>query len=404
MKYLFSALLMSAAALIGTGKDVAAASITASQCKQLYDLIALTKDKNNAHPLIDSSCTGAKIPTPPLKSKVSRFPPAIHVSPPYDVQLVPQRFFARADNLDNPAPGFLKSPAGQALGLSFGYTANNFSQSGASVTATRSVTATGLIDYIPIDSALAIPTMAGSPSLLFVPSFEVSANGNYDHPTRAFGDTSALKFGPNFTFQQAVPTFNSSGNIYTSVIPFYQTDFYGRASAEGVTLAFLPLIEDLSLGTPGKVQLPYSVSFLAVRPSFTYLNVEQPGMTLLTKREYYWVGGEARAYLFLFPKGENPFSGKIPDELLTFIENRIALIGTYKGFVDARSGQLAQFVSAAAQYKLSCNTSALTTKDAQSGDFCPAGSTSVGVEYDYGFDRDTLQKTDKIMAKLSFAY
>ena len=376
----------------------AKAALTPRQCRQLYGLISLSSGRDDAYPKLEKDCARyVTVPVPPPK-KPGGLPAIIHVDPPRGVG-ISQHVFARSDNLDNPAPGFLVTPgAGQALGLSFGYTQNNFVQNGLTVSASRSVTATGLLDYVPLDHALELTPREG---LQLVPSFEVSANGNYDHPTKATGDTSALKLGPNFTFQQSLPAGN---DLYGSVLPFYQTDFYGHARAAGATFALVPAVSELSLAQTGGIVIPHTATFFELRPDLTYLAVEAQGQTLLQKRDYVWLGGEARAYMFLLPKEDDPLRDYMPVDLVPYVEDRISLIATYKGYVDASSGKTARFLSATAQYKLSCSTGAASASADAQTQGCPTGATSVGVEYDYGFDRDTLQKTDKIVAKLSFAY
>src|ERR1700688_3975864 len=103
-----------------------------------------------------------------------------------------QQFFLRADPLDNPFPGLTQSAtAGQSLGASFGYTQNGFVQTakGSSVVVSNSnsISINGMATYVFTPS-----TFIGD-YLRWVPALWVSDNGNCDHPTKTFGETSALK-------------------------------------------------------------------------------------------------------------------------------------------------------------------------------------------------------------------
>jgi hypothetical protein len=161
-----------------------------------------------------------------------------------------QHVFIRADKLDNPYPGLTSAvSAGQALGASVSYTGNNFVQtktgSTVVVSNSQSVTIAGLASYTFLNQNQPWELgPIGDEKVDMIPSLWVSGNGNWDQPTKAFGDTSAVKAGGEFDFRfspiaEQVPG-SSYWELYAGVAPFYQTDLYGQASAGGVTFSLTP--------------------------------------------------------------------------------------------------------------------------------------------------------------------
>jgi hypothetical protein len=354
--------------------------------------------------------------SPPNEALTANIDPPMPAPPPKP-PLIPQFFFLRADKLDNPYPGLSAAPsAGGALGASVSYTGNDFVQatkttkfgSYVNVSTTQSVTVTGLASYAFLDP-LGDPWNISGPdrSVTFVPSFSVSANGSWDQPTKSFGDTSALKVGPEFAFlyDPGGPLFQTF-LAYVSVAPFYQTDFYGKASAEGATLSFTPAYQDWLLFGPNPNFSKYTGGlfdgFLEVRAEATYLNVGQPGQTLLHQGSYEWLGGAVRSYIFFFPS----YGGLLQKADYPWLVDRLSFVGTYQNYWDANSHATAGLFSAALQYKIgTCDSSA--EKIARPGKqpvTCQFGAPSVSAQYDWGTDRDTLQHTKKITVKSSYAY
>jgi hypothetical protein len=315
----------------------------------------------------------------------------------------PQRFFLRADKLENAYPG-LTVTTGQALGASFAYTRNAFVQSTVqtkagpivNVSSSDSLVINGLASYAFVPENNNGWFLAGQENMLYVPSLWVSANGNWDNPTKPFGDTSALKVGPEVDF-----LFLGKFDSYVGLAPFYQTDFYGRAKAEGGTVSWTPSYHNLFLnGAPDsfKVFRPTIIDgFLELRAEATYLSVTQPGQTNLNKGSYEWFGGAARSYVFFFPtRGGEVWPSEIAD--------KISFVGTIQYYWDANSNATARLLSAALQYKLACDARGETMTRTGEKIACTGGSPSVAVQYDWGTDRDTLQQTRKISAKLTYAW
>jgi hypothetical protein len=317
----------------------------------------------------------------------------------------PQYIFIRADKLDNPYPGLISSS--QALGASFSYTMNDFVQttkttkttSVVSVSSSDSTNVIGLASYAWVNPDTNFGWKVGQTSdqwIYAVPSIWVSGNGNWDHPTKAFGDTSALKAGGEMDFLFSPIAAQSSANYfmtYVGVSGFHQTDFYGLASADGATISVTPSNHELFLmgSPPGFSRNTGGLmdGFLELRGEATYLNVSNPGATLLHAGPYEWIGGAARGYLFFFPKqGAGSFSSN------PYLADRLSFVGTYQYYHDANSNTDAKILSAALQYKIGgCDPIK-----------CEYGAPSVTLQYDVGTDRDTLQYTKKLQAKLNYAW
>lgn len=335
---------------------------------------------------MDLCAAEAKVPVEAVR-KIDPPPASEHSTPKY------QAFFLRADNLDNPYPGLTQSPpASQALGASFNVMANDFVQSKSGpntiVSSSRNITMTGMATYVFEPKQ----TLFHNDDLDWAASVWLSANGNWDSPTRAFGDTSALKMGPRLEFD----LHHTLGTNFTSlfdIAPYFQTDFYGKAQAGGASIGWTPLNTDLYLGgipdgKPGAV-----AGFVVLRAEATNLNVAAPGMTNLIAHDYEWLGGAARAYLFFFPSnGSFQLTGPLKD----LFTDRLSFIATVQSYRDANSGVAATMYSVAFQYKLTCSTMAVT--------LCTYGSPSVTVQYDNGTDRDTLQQKRLVSAKFSYAF
>jgi hypothetical protein len=329
----------------------------------------------------------------------------------------PQQFFIRADRLDNPYPGLSASApsVGQALGASINYTDTDFVQAAKTtnyrVSTSQSVMVSGLASYAFLDQN-GDPWGVFGPNdrtVTFAPSLSVFANGSWDKPTKVFTDTSVLKVGPEFAFRfqpkGPVDDLDTTFQAYVSLAPFYQTDFYGQASAEGATLSFTPSYPALFLFAPRSDFYKYAGGlfdgFLEVRAEATYLNVGQQGATLLHQGSYEWLGGAVRSYIFFFPSYGSEYSGLDKEHYLWLVD-RFSFIGTYQNYWDANSHATAEWFSAALQYKIgTCDTS---PKLGQQPLKCQFGAPSVTAEYDWGKDRDTLQYTKKITLKLTYAY
>jgi hypothetical protein len=315
----------------------------------------------------------------------------------------PQRVFIRADKLDNPYPGLtIKSET--ALGASVAYTGNDFVQklvktktgSVVTVSSSQALVVSGMASYAFIpDNKVTWIGKLGDVDVDAVPSIWLYGAGNWDFPTKTFGETSAAKIGGEIDFELQPP--GSELWHYLGISPFYQTDFYGVARAEGATLSWTPAYRPL-----GILESPFDKpdlvdGFLELRAESTYLHVENPGFTNMRRGDYEWAGGAARAYIFLFPsKGDAGWS--------PYIEDRFSIVLTAQHYWDANSRIVADMFSGAFQYKLSCdNAGKMSSKSGGKTD-CGIGSPSLTFQYDNGVDRDTLQETRKMSVKLNYAF
>ena len=351
----------------------------------------------------DSAASSANV------NYVGRKPRLVTTPPPDDLGAPPPQYvFIRADKLDNPYPG-LSISAGQALGASISYTNNDFVQTKQTTpkgtvafSTSQSVMASGLVSFVLTNPETNLGWRIGKLSdqwVYMVPSLWISGNGNWDKPTKAFGDTSAVKAGGELDFLLFPSAIQNDANYwstYFGVAPFYQTDLYGQASAEGATVSLTPSNHQFFLmgSPPGFSRETGGLfdGFLELRGEATYLDVSRPGATLLHQGSYEWLGGAARSYIFLFPEqGGGPFSSN------PYLADRLSLVGTYQYYWDANSHAEAKLFSAALQYKLGgCDTSTLSK--------CLYGSPSISAQYDVGTDRDTLQNQKKVQVKFNYAW
>jgi hypothetical protein len=331
---------------------------------------------------------------------IPALPASVYAAPPAHGTPIdtPQTVFLRADHLDNPFPGLTQSaPAGQAVGASFGYTHNGFVQSSVKtgsktttvVSQSDSVNFTGLSTYLLAQRMDAVP----SGDVEWLPALWIYGNGNWDHPAKAFGDTSALQVGPKAEFLFH-PINGSPWSSYVDVAPFFQTDFYGDAEAGGGSVRWMPLNKNLFLGgVPDGFQSTYLTGFMELIAEAENLNVVRPGQTNLTQHDYQWFGGAARLYLFPFPKDADPNDPLAKSDPLA---NRILFVATVQSYWDANSGISATLASASLQYKLSCDTKTQTV--------CPYGSPSIALSYGYGTDKDFLQRQNLVKLTINYAY
>jgi hypothetical protein len=313
------------------------------------------------------------------------------------VQERSQRIFVRADNLDNPYPGLTQSGSGQALGASLGYTANDFVQS-------TTQTKTGPVTTVSNSSSITfsgLATILLQDPLIFegdkawVPALWLSANGNWDNPTKTFGDTSALKGGGKIEYTGGTVGGTNWSN-YFDASAFYQTDFYGIAEAQGAAVSWSPMNTDLFLGgADPTVRTNLAAGFWEMRAEFADVDVTIPGHTLLRSHNYEWYGFATRGYIFFFPSKGSPYNGV--GTWPSYITDRFSFVGTIQSYWDANSRAAATLYSAAFQYKFACGT-----KDNPGA--CDYGVPSLTLQYDYGTDRDTLQQKKLLSLKFNYAF
>jgi hypothetical protein len=311
-----------------------------------------------------------------------------------------QKWFFRSDLLDNRFYGFGGSGStqivgsGLAKGASFSYTDNRLAQtSTGAISPTQNVTINGVASYLLLPNGFVF--LPGG-NLEFAPAAWLSANGTWDDPLKKFGEFSALKTGLDLQLKH-------DGGIseaqYLEVSPYFQSDFYGGAKAEGVAVAAEVVRSDMYLGASPGVTNSFLDGYVAIRPEFVHLTVENVGQTNLVRGDYDWFGGTIRAYLFLFPSCTAAQSDHCqlawPTSLATALVDRFAVIGTAQYYWDARSSTEVRYYSAELQYNLA---------GCKMVGSCAGGTAAVSVEYDWGTDRDTLVNYSRYLGKVSYKY
>jgi hypothetical protein len=187
----------------------------------------------------------------------------------------------------------------------------------------------------------------------------------------AKSEKSELRFGLDGQFEIfSGPIFDSQ---YFTVSPYYQTDFRGLASAYGVNVLWEPYLLAARLGGSFQRFSPMLDFFWKLQAEVDVLHVSKAGLTDLTAgTDYAWLGGTARAYVYLLPE---------------LLNERLVLTGTFRAFWDERSRRSIWLASAAIAYDLSDD-----------------GSAAVSFEYTKGTDKDTLRDLDQYVAKLSLKF
>jgi hypothetical protein len=276
-----------------------------------------------------------------------------------------QRFFVRADPLDNHFYA-VNAGVGNAKGASVSYTNNQLAGS-------QSVTLNGLVSYVLTDSACIDNPIPLSPYISgFALAPWVSANGTLNEPQKT-GEQSALRSGFDIQIEAAQTGFFDLQSF--SVSPYVQTDFRGIARVQGVDLAWEPVQHLILLGQ-GRPLNDYIGGFWQLRAEADFYRVEERGLTNLTPGRHAWMGGTARANIYLFPiASEHAW----PSWLL----NRVSLVGTAQFFRDTETGKNIQYYSAAFQYALS-------------------SSVNISFEYDRGTTKETLVDVNQYLFKLNY--
>jgi hypothetical protein len=277
----------------------------------------------------------------------------------------PQRFFIRANSLDNYLYGI--TPASKAKGASISYTDDH-------VAGTKTATVNGMISYV-LFRDLCPQTPPGDGS--FVSGYSIApfvlGQGNYTEP-QSKTEHSSLQYGVENQFE--VSRGLLPRQVFT-IAPYGQTDYRGIGRAYGLNGFWDPYDADLHLG--GYIDTnPYLGWFLQVRGETDLRQVDVIGVTNLTNTDYVWIGGTARLNMFFFPYATN-----VPD----MIRNRFSFIASASYFNDMRSGIDVRMYSTTLAYKI-----------------VPDGSASIALEYDYGTDKLTLVKTNQYLATLTYAY
>jgi hypothetical protein len=277
----------------------------------------------------------------------------------------PNRFFIRANSLDNYLYGI--TPASKAKGASISYTDDH-------VAGTKTATINGMVSYVLFRDLCPTTPPGDAP---FFSGYSIApfilGQGNYAEP-RAKTESSTLKYGVENEFE--ISRGLLPRQVFT-VAPYGETDYRGIGRAYGVN-GFWD-VYDAGLHLGGYIDTNPDLGwFVQLRGETDLRQVDVIGVTNLTNKNYEWVGGTARLNMFFFPS--NP---TIPE----VIRNRVSLIASASYFDDRNSGMETRLYSATLAYKIT-----------------PDGSASVALEYDYGTDKDTLVMANKYLVTLTYAY
>jgi hypothetical protein len=311
-----------------------------------------------------------------------------HGTPGPGPEPVDQRLFVRSDRIDNLFYGVLPGySSGQAQGASINYSDNRNSRSSTgAVTPMNTLMLSGTVSYVmpptPWDfDAARLQTFAAA--------VWVYGNGTWDHPIKPFSDASVAKAGLDFQYAQK---FQSGffDDILFDVAPYFETNFEGDAQGFGTSFTLEPVISSLYLGQSSGGNALFN-GFWILRPEADVVQINKLPFTNLAPGTYEWLGATLRAYVFLFPSANFPWSPALAD--------RVSLTGTMEYFRDANTGMEAKYYSA----QLAYNLNGCTTADTGIAK-CPQGTSSLSFEYDYGTDRDTMIKANKYLVKLNYKH
>ncbi|SHN73477.1 hypothetical protein [Bradyrhizobium erythrophlei] len=302
-----------------------------------------------------------------------------------------KRIFVRADPLDNfyyDLDPQASSSSTDAKGATASYTNDQLAK-------TQNATVNGRVSYLAFGAHC-----QDNPREPFVLGYAVapfvSANGSWADPAKK-GTNSALRAGTDIGIAVSTTEWFIKDHFWY-LSPFYQTDFSGFARVQGATLAYEPVAPLLALGATGAGS-PYYSFFWQFRAETDWLNVNEVGLTNLTKGDTAHYGAIVRTHLGLFPiRDENHLW---PDWLV----GRFSIIGTAQYFRDSRTNADLPYYSIALQYKLgSCkSTDSSAPKTGDVAQCVIPGTSSVSLEYDNGTDKDTLVKVNQVLLKFGFA-
>jgi len=290
-----------------------------------------------------------------------------------------QRWFIRADNADNFNYALFPTATG-AKGASISYTSNR-------VAATQSASVNGLVSYLLIPPKSADLDNWGA----FALAAWTSANGNWSAPFKK-PENNSLKAGLDAQIDWSI----GQNDLYTSVAPYFLTDFRDQERAGGVRIAVSPVVPAVCLGGC-EVTNNYLANYWVFRPEVDIRQVTDPGQTNFVKGGYQWVGYTLRDYLYLFPKSSDVQSDP-------WLVNRLSLIGTIQDFHDLNSSAEARMYSASLQYVLGECANPTATPAPGIYPYCKLGSSSISLEYAWGTDKDTLVAARQYLVKLNYSY
>ncbi|RTL49157.1 MAG: hypothetical protein EKK40_15835 [Bradyrhizobiaceae bacterium] len=210
----------------------------------------------------------------------------------------------------------------------------------------------------------------------------VDAQGTTNSPKKK-SDASTLQTGVDFQFS----TFGGPiAHNYFIVTPYYQTDYSGIASADGVKLAWEPRDPRLALGGTIGQGSGFVDWYWQLHVEADLKDVHNVGSTGLVKGQYSWIGGTAQAHFVLFPdytEAQPDFKSPGP----AFWVNRLFANASLTSYVQLENGRQVTTYGAELGYNISTD-----------------GKSSVSVKYDQGTDKDTLVAMRKYLMALNIKY
>lgn len=253
----------------------------------------------------------------------------------------------------------------QAKGAAFGYT--NDHQSGVQTGEVHGVAA-----FVFARNPCAKPREGANPKAAYISGYALATSLGADGNFRSDRRSEKSAFKPGFDAQVELANMPIFALNVLTASTYYQTDFRGHASAYGLSGSWEPYEPPLRLGgNPGIPLSPWFDYFWQAKAEVYALRVNSAGLTNLTAgTDYLWLGGTARLNTFLL------------DNLLP---SGLSFVASYQWYWNERGHQTINLTTAGLSYNIT-----------------PDGSTAIGLEYQYGTDRDTLDRRNQYMLTLSY--
>lgn len=219
-------------------------------------------------------------------------PPPASPSPEKANPCEPQRFFIRANSLDNYL--YKSGTADKAKGASISYNNNYINNS-------EILSVDGMVSYVVF--ANLCPSSPSNNSIFwsgYVIAPFVQGNGSLTRP-KVKNENSTLKIGITNQFELTNrASFFAPRQVFT-IAPYAMTDYRGEAQAAGMN-AYWDLYDPyFHLGGYVKGESTRNLGwFLQLRGEADIYNVNNIGLTQLSKTSYSWIGGTARLNMLFF--------------------------------------------------------------------------------------------------------
>jgi hypothetical protein len=223
----------------------------------------------------------------------------------------------------------------------------------------------------------------------------VLGDGNYTQPMMKT-ERSALREGPSADFLFC----NAPIVPYQEVqlMPYFQTDFRGKASIAGFDSIWEPTDANILLGGRTDVYAPKQIAgyYFRLYGEANVFRVGEAGLTnFKSHTDYAFLGGAAEVRAVLFENNPN-----VPAALC----GRIALIGTSRYLWNEVSQKPIYLYGAEVDYNLFGQNASTAKCKGSFEQVASGGSGSIGFSYNRGTDPTTLvdQKVYKVTFKLSY--